>query len=71
MKRTLLALSAAAALIGGSVGVANAIDFHVGPRGVYVGPGHYYDYNGGCRVVITRHFNRWGNEVTVRRRICD
>lgn len=73
MKRTLLVLSAAAALIGGSVGAANALDFHVGPGGVYVGPHHrdYYDYGGNCRTIITHRANGWGDGVTVRRRVCD
>jgi hypothetical protein len=72
MKRILLALSAAAALMAGSAGAASALDLNVGPGGVYVGPHrHYYDYGGGCRTVISHHINRWGNEVTVRRRTCD
>lgn len=73
MKRILLALSAVAALMVGSAGAASALDFHVGPGGVGVdaGPRHYYDYEGGCRTVISHHINRFGNEVTVRRRICD
>jgi hypothetical protein len=73
MKKFPLALCAALTLTAGSLGVANAVEFGVGPGGVYVAPyGPYYDhdYNGGCRVVITRHFNRWGDRVTVRRRIC-
>jgi hypothetical protein len=72
MKRILLALSAVAALMAGSAGAASALEFGVGPGGVYVGPHrHFYDRYDGCRVVIDRHVNRWGNEVTVRRRICD
>lgn len=72
MKRILLALSAAAALMAGSAGAASALDFHVGPGGVGVGEHHrYYDYDGDCRTVISHHINRFGNDVTVRRRICD
>lgn len=75
MKRILLALSAAAALMAGSAGAASALDFRVGPGGVGVDVGphrhHYYDYEGGCRTVISHHINRFGNDVTVRRRICD
>ena len=74
MKRSLLALSTIAALAAGSVVAANAVEFNVGPGGVYVGPNyhrHYYDREGDCRVIITHHTNRWGNDVTVRRRECD
>ncbi|HLZ05580.1 MAG TPA: hypothetical protein VKR55_25945 [Bradyrhizobium sp.] len=66
----------AALLTLGTMTAANAIEFGVGPGGVYVGPGyhHYYrdyGYGGNCRVVITHHINRFGDEVTDRRRICD
>jgi hypothetical protein len=84
MKRTILALTAGLALAAGATTAANALDFEVGPGGVYVGPRPYvrdydrsyaydrgYAYGGGCRVVIDRHINRFGEEVTVRRRICD
>jgi hypothetical protein len=76
VKRVLLALSAAAALGVGTIGAANALEFGVGPGGVYVGPGdhyyhhRYYDY-GGCRTVITHRTNEFGERVTVRRRVCD
>lgn len=72
MKQILLSLSAVAMLMAGSIGAASALDFHVGPGGVYVGPHrHYYDYEGGCRTIISHHINRWGNDVTVRRNTCD
>lgn len=78
MKR--VALVAALAVLGGSVGVANAQSF-----GVYVGPDrpayhqHHrwhdwrgaYAYDRDCRVVVRTHINRWGHRVTVRKRICD
>jgi hypothetical protein len=36
--------------------------------------GRYYEggrfYGGGCRIVITRRINRFGERVIVRRRIC-
>lgn len=71
MKRTLLALSAIAA-IALPAGLASAQEFHIGPGGVYVGPHHgYRDFDRNCRVVISHHTNEWGNDVTVRRRICD
>lgn len=72
------AVIAAAAL--GSAGAASAagVELNVGPRGVYVGPTYHhhwrhwrsYDYVPGCRVVVRRHLNRWGEWVTVRRRVC-
>ena len=74
MKRTLLTLSALAALAVGSMTAANAQEVQVGPGGVGVGPRHTYDYGGdrgNCRTIITHHTNDMGNSVTVRRRICD
>jgi outer membrane scaffolding protein for murein synthesis (MipA/OmpV family) len=74
MKRTLLALSALAALTAGSMTAATAQELHVGPGGVGVGPNHYYDYDrdrGNCRTIITHRTNDMGNSVTVRRRVCD
>ncbi|MGQ0684660.1 hypothetical protein [Bradyrhizobium sp.] len=74
MKRTMLALVALSTLTIGTVATANAVEFGVGPGGVYVGPdrpyGYYNDY-GGCRTVITHRTNRFGERVEVRRRICD
>jgi hypothetical protein len=85
MKRYLLALAALVTLGAGVVTTANAVEFGVGPNGVYVGPDryhHYYrDYDrdayaygggyGGCRTVITHRTNRFGEDVEVRKRICD
>ena len=85
MKRYLLALAALVTLGAGAVTTAHAVEFGVGPNGVYVGPDrdrYYRDYDrdayayggyggGGCRVVITHRTNRFGEDVTVRRRICD
>ena len=74
MKRTILALAALTMLTGGTVATANAVEFGVGPGGVYVGPdrpyGYYNDYRG-CRTVIEHRTNRFGESVEVRRRICD
>ncbi|WP_156918031.1 MULTISPECIES: hypothetical protein [Bradyrhizobium] len=54
---------------------ANAIEFGVGPGGVYAGPDryHYYDrdYGSDCRTIISHHTNRFGEDVVVRRRVCD
>ncbi len=80
MKAYMLALAALLALTAGGVTAASAVEFGVGPGGVYVGPNHerhyrdygaYDEYRGGCRVVITHHTNRFGEDVTVRRRVCD
>jgi hypothetical protein len=74
----MLALAALAALTAGAATTANAVEFGVGPNGVYVGPDrpYYRDYGydrdyGNCRVVITHRTNRYGENVEVRRRVCD
>ncbi len=75
--RYILALAAFVMLNAGAAATANAAEFGVGPNGVYVGPHrhHYNDeyYNEGrnCRVVIDHRTNRFGEDVSVRRRICD
>jgi hypothetical protein len=75
MKRCILAFAALLALTAGAVAPAKAVEFGVGPGGVYVGHDHYRHYGnneyGNCRVVIDHHTNRFGEDVTVRRRICD
>jgi hypothetical protein len=53
---------------------AQAAELEIGPGGVRVEPGHRWDrsYNRGeCRVIIDHHTNARGEDVTVRRRICD
>jgi hypothetical protein len=81
MKRYLFALAASAVLAAGAATAAKAVEFDVGPGGVRVGPGYHDRYyrdrdayaygRGGCRVVIDHRTNRYGEDVTVRRRICD
>jgi hypothetical protein len=76
MKRTILALAALVTLTAGAVTTANAVEFGVGPGGVYVGPDRYYRsygdrYYGGCRTIIEHRINRFGEAVEIRRRICD
>ncbi|WP_084810324.1 hypothetical protein [Bradyrhizobium sp. NAS80.1] len=81
MKRMILALAAVATLAAGAVTTANAVEFGIGPGGVYVGPDRYYrdygspyyagEYYGGCRTVADHRINRFGEDVVVRRRICD
>lgn len=74
MKRLILALAALTTLTAGTIATANAVEFGVGPDGVYVGPdrhyGYYNDYRS-CRTVITHRTNRFGEDVEVRKRICD
>jgi hypothetical protein len=80
MKRIAIVAAVVAATLG-TAGAASAIEFNVGPGGVYVGPQHHhrdhrrgwraYNYARDCRVVVRHHINRWGERVTVRRRICD
>ena len=60
--------------LGTTLTAANAVEFGVGPGGVYVDPGyrHYYrDYGNDCRTVIDHHINRYGEDVSVHKRICD
>ena len=75
MKRYLIALAALATLTAGAVTTANALEFGVGPGGVYVNPDRpyyrYHEYGGYCRVVIDHRTNRFGEDVVIRRRICD
>jgi hypothetical protein len=76
MKRCILALTALLTLTAGAVTSAKAVEFGVGPNGVYVGPDRdrYYDSyneNRNCRVIIEHRTNRFGEDVTIRRRICD
>ncbi len=53
---------------------AQAVEFNVGPGGVHVERGHRWDRSydrGDCRTIVTHRTNRWGDDVTVRRRVCD
>jgi len=65
-----LAMIAAAMAVGitmvGSTGTVSAQDIRLGPGGVRV------DHDrGNCRVIIDHHRNDRGEDVTVRRRVCD
>jgi hypothetical protein len=77
MKSRVFMITALLALVAGTATAASAVEFNVGPGGVYVGPGEYHryyrdrDYGADCRVVVRRHTNRYGEDVTERRRICD
>lgn len=78
MKRIALAVAVLGFAIVGSAGTASAASF-----GVYVGSDHpyywrhhhhwrhIYAYEPECRIVIRHQINRWGERVTVRRRVCD
>jgi hypothetical protein len=72
MRRYMLALAAFVTL---TAGTANALDIGVGPNGVYVGPNRHHGYYdqayGDCRTIIDHRTNRFGEDVTVRRRVCD
>jgi hypothetical protein len=76
MKQSILALATLVMLTAGAVSTANAVEFGVGPGGVYVGPDRYYrhygdEYYGNCRIVVTHRINRFGEDVVLRQRICD
>lgn len=82
MKGYVLGLAAALAIVTGGVTAANAVELDVGPGGVRIGEHRHHGYDrgyraygayrgGGCRVVIDRHVNRFGERVVVKRRICD
>ncbi|HZR76096.1 hypothetical protein [Bradyrhizobium sp.] len=79
MKRSALTIISALMLMAGGLTAAKAVEFDVGPGGVRVDPyhRHYYrdygdrDYGGGCRTIIRHHTNRYGEDVTVRDRVCD
>ncbi len=69
---TTAAVLGAAALLGTIS--AQAVEFDVGPGGVRVERGHRWDRSydrGECRTIIDHRTNRWGDDVTVRRRVCD
>jgi hypothetical protein len=81
MKRIALAAIVTAAAALGMIGPAGAqgVVIGAGPGGVYVGNGyhrhhhhwrHHYDY-ARCRTIVRSHINRYGERVSVRRRVCD
>ncbi len=72
-KLTLMLGAAALFALAGPIS-AQAVEFDVGPGGVHVERGHRWDrsYNRGeCRVIIDHHTNARGEDVTVRRHVCD
>jgi hypothetical protein len=80
MKQCITTFAALVALAAGTVTTASAVEFGVGPDGVYVGPDRYEQHRyyrddrddyAGCRTIVTHRTNRFGEDVTVRRRVCD
>jgi hypothetical protein len=77
VKRTILTLAAVMTLAAGAATTAKAVEFDVGPGGAYIGPHRHYDtynryeYGNNCRTIIDHRTTRFGEDVTVRRRVCD
>ena len=57
MKRYVLAFAALVTLSTGAMTAANAVEFDVGPGGVYVGPHRYHQYD---RDRFYGSYNRYG-----------
>ena len=75
MKLSLSMIAALLALTAGTV-TANAVEFGVGPGGVYVGPGYHegwrhHRYDGDCRVTRERVITPSGREIFRTHRVCD
>ena len=65
-------LGAAALFAMAGTTAVQAVDVDVGPGGIHVGRDHYrYHDRDRCRMIITHRTNRFGDDVTVRRRVCD
>ena len=86
MKRIAITAAVLAATAFSAIGTAAAqgVEMDVGRGGVFVGERHDHDrffrhrhfretfgFGGECRVVVRTHINRFGERVSVRRRICD
>jgi hypothetical protein len=80
MKKIAIIAALAATAAFGAVSAASAVEVDLGPGGVRVGEGYHhhwdrgyraYGSDRGCRVVVTKRINRFGERVTERRRICD
>jgi hypothetical protein len=65
-----------------AAGVAIAAPASAQGFGIYLGANHphhhwhhhwrgAYAYEPECRIIIRHHINRWGERITVRRRICE
>lgn len=69
MKLAMIAAAVAAGItMFGATSTVSAQDIRVGPGGVRIDR----DYNrGNCRVIIDHRRNDRGDDVTIRRRVCD
>lgn len=74
---TALALGVAV-LASPQLAAARDVNVGVGPGGVYVGVGDEYrrghwrsHYARECRVIVRHRINRFGERVTIRKRLCD
>jgi hypothetical protein len=80
MRKIIIAAVIGASAAIGMAGAASAqgVEVDVGRGGVHVGPGYgyhhdrdrAYGYERGCRVIVTKRINRFGERVTERRRVC-
>jgi hypothetical protein len=79
MKYLILGAALALALpLTTGIGVANAQDVRISVRdrdhdGWRHSNHHWrgaYAYDRGCRIVVTKRINRFGDHVTVRKRVC-
>ncbi|WP_143273345.1 hypothetical protein [Bradyrhizobium canariense] len=79
MQKSIIAAAVLIAALTMSAETSNAVEFSVGPNGLHVGPRHhhrrhFYDScnrDRDCRIVVRHRTNRFGERVTVRKRICD
>ncbi len=68
MRSKLTMMLGAAALFAVAMPIsAPAGELDVGPGGVHIDRGYHRD----CRTIIEHRTNRSGDDVTVRRRVCD
>jgi hypothetical protein len=81
MKRIVLAAAIATLAAVGVAGVPGVAGAKEAGTSTALSARHYYHWNrghhrgwwnhyAGCRVVVRRHINRWGEPVVVRRRVC-
>ena len=76
MKLSIFTIAATMTLLVGTISATKAVEFDVGPGGVHVGRDYgyhdrYYRDRDDCRTIITHRTNRYGEDVTVRRRVCE
>lgn len=79
MRIAIIAIALGAAVVAGpQLATARDVNVGVGPGGVYVGVGNGYrrghwrsHYARECRVIVRHRINRYGERVTIRKRVCD